>query len=98
MLPPVALGSGVICPYTSAPLGGARSPFACCLLTVPAAAALSALFRSRRLEGFTADETEESVAAVRRLMHMGAKGWGLVAAAPIPAEALVAQYTGEVRL
>ena len=27
---------------------------------------------------------------------MGAKGWGLVAGAPILEEALVAQYTGEV--
>lgn len=32
----------------------------------------------------------------RRLMHMGAKGWGLVAAGEIPAEALVCEYVGEV--
>lgn len=34
--------------------------------------------------------------AQTRLKHMGLKGWGLLADSAIPAEALVAQYTGEV--
>jgi hypothetical protein len=34
--------------------------------------------------------------ARRRLAHLGAKGWGLLAAAPLAPGALVAEYVGEV--
>ena len=32
----------------------------------------------------------------RRLAHMGAKGWGLLAGAPVAEDALVCEYVGEV--
>lgn len=41
-------------------------------------------------------DADEMLRLGPRVVQMGAKGWGLVAGALIPAEALVAQYTGEV--